>query len=157
MKKNNLLLISLLACALASCSGPKDTVRPEILPLGEETSPLNCQVFRRGLAIPVAYLFTDNEELGSYSLSIHPNFDHHTHSTEAETCPEEEHHSKEEGPDAWKYIKEYTIPSGRNAYEASHLIPIPENAETGEYHFVMLVSDAAGWTMTKSVSIHIEE
>ena len=104
----------MLLCALSACSSseenkPKDMTTPEISAEGIVAIPIDCEVFRRGDVIPFNYLFKDDVELGAYNIEIHNNFDHHTHSTEAETCPEEEHHSKEEGPDAWKYIKEFLV------------------------------------------------
>ena len=89
--KTKYMLIPLL-CALGACSSDKDTSLPEILPVGESTAPLNCQVYPCGGAIFFDYLFKDDKELGAYNIEIHNNFDHHTHSTEAGEC----HHEGEE-------------------------------------------------------------
>lgn len=138
---------------MGACSSPqKDITAPEILPLGDYASPVNCQVFERGSVLPFAYAFSDDVELGSYNLEIHNNFDHHTHSTEAGEC-EQDPVKKPEHP--WIYNQSFEIPAGSSVFEATRSIPIPMDIDPGEYHFMIRVTDASGWQEIKSVSIRI--
>ncbi|MCR4843732.1 MAG: DUF4625 domain-containing protein [Bacteroidales bacterium] len=156
MKKSNYPAIVMLLCALGACnslSTDKDMTPPEILPVPESTSPTNCATFHTGGVIPFNYAFTDDVELGSFNLEIHNNFDHHTHSTEATECDQE---PKKEPVNAWKYNQDYPIPAGSTVYESHLRIPIPEGIDTGEYHFMIRVTDASGWQQLKSVTIFIQ-
>ena len=154
MTKNNYL--TLLLCALGACSSPsqeKDMTPPEILPIPEQTSPVNCDTYHRGGVISFDYAFADDVELGSYNLEIHNNFDHHTHSTEAADCPQE---PVKAPVNAWVYNQNYVIPAGKTAYEAHLQIPVPNDIDTGEYHFMIRVTDASGWQQLKSVTVFIQ-
>ena len=141
--------------AVCACSD-KDMTPPEIIPSADYTSPLNCQVFHQGGVLPVSWTFTDNVELGSFNIEVHSNHDHHTHSTEAEDCPEAEHEEHAAEGNLWVFNKDYAIPAGSTSYDVKMTIPIPADAAEGEYHFMLRVTDAAGWQQLRSVSIHIE-
>jgi len=154
---NKHLTKTLLLCALCACSSPtqdKDLVPPEILPIGDYASPLNCQEFPRGGVLPFAYAFSDDVELGSFNLEVHNNFDHHTHSTEAGECRQD---AVKEAVNPWIFNKDYTIPSGKDYYESQFNIPIPEDVDPGEYHFMIRVTDATGWQQLRSMSIRITD
>ncbi len=151
MKRNSFAI--LLLCALCACSSPsKDMTYPEILPVGETTSPQNCQEFRCGGVLPVSYAFSDNMALGSYNLEVHNNFNHHTHSTEAGECKQD---PIKDPVNPWVYNQDFTITPGSTYFEASHMIPIPEDIDPGEYHFMIRLVDASGWQQLRSVSIRI--
>lgn len=156
--KNNILLSFLAFCLIVSCT-PKDMTPPQILPIGDYASPLNCQQFYRGTVLPFAYLFIDDVELGSFNLEVHSNHDHHTHGTEAGECeePEDESHHEEHPENPWVFNKDYPIPAGSASYEADIQIPIPSDIAPGEYHFMIRLTDAAGWQQLRSVAIHILE
>ena len=145
-------LLSLLSLA-SSCSDDKDidTELPEIA-AGADSSPLNCDIFRRGDIIHLDYVFTDNAELGDYNIEIHNNFDHHTHSTEAGDC---ELDPIKDPLTPWIYNKDFEIPASSKRFEAKQDFKIPENIDCGDYHFMIRVTDAAGWQQIKSVSIKI--
>jgi len=163
MKTNIIIPAAALAAftLLLVCCGKtkeKDMIPPEIIAVGDYTSPLNCQEFHVGGVLPFAWAFSDNEELGSFNIEIHSNHDHHTHSTEAEECPEhEEGHDHGDPVNPWVFNKDYAIPAGTSYYEADIKIPIPEGIDPGEYHFMIRVTDISGWQEIKSVAIHIEE
>ena len=163
MKTNIIIRAAALAAftLLLVCCGKtkeKDMIPPEIIAVGDYTSPLNCQEFHVGGVLPFAWAFSDNEELGSFNIEIHSNHDHHTHSTEAEECPEhEEGHNHGDPVNPWVFNKDYAIPAGTSYYEADIKIPIPEGIDPGEYHFMIRVTDISGWQEIKSVAIHIEE
>ena len=153
--KNNNWIPSLLLCALCACgspSGDKDLVPPEIFPCGESTSPLNCQEFPRGGILPFSYVFSDDVELGSFNLEVHNNFDHHTHSTEAGECRQD---PVKQPVHPWIFNQDYPIPAGKTSYEAILRIPIPDDIDPGEYHFMIRVTDASGWQQLRSVGIRI--
>ena len=146
---------ALLLCALmGACSSPsdKDVSRPQILPQGDYASPLNCQQFERGSTLPFAYVFRDDVELGSFNMEIHNNFDHHSHSTEADECRQD---PVKTPVDPWVFNRDYPIPSGKTRYEATMSIPVPEHIDTGEYHFMIRVTDTSGWQELKTISIRI--
>lgn len=163
MKTNIIIPAAALAAftLLLVCCGKtkeKDMIPPEIIAVGDYTSPLNCQEFHVGGVLPFAWAFSDNEELGSFNIEIHSNHDHHTHSTEAEECPEhEEGHDHGDPVNPWVFNKDYAIPASTSYYEADIKIPIPEGIDPGEYHFMIRVTDISGWQEIKSVAIHIEE
>ena len=161
MKTNIIIPAAALAAftLLLVCCGKtkeKDMTPPEIIAVGDYTSPLNCQEFHVGSVLPFAWAFSDNDGLGSFNIEIHSNHDHHTHSTEAEECPEEDGHDHGEPVNPWVFNKDYAIPAGTSFYEASIKIPIPEDIDPGEYHFMIRVTDASGWQQLRSVAIHIE-
>lgn len=157
---NTRILSAVLLCALCVSCNPqdKDLTPPEILPVGEMASPLNCQEFPCGGFIPFTYAFSDDYELGSFNLEVHSNADHHTHSTEAEDCHHEGEHEDEHEPvNPWIFNQDYAIPSGKTYYEADFRIPIPQDVDPGEYHFMIRVTDASGWQQIRSVSIGLVE
>ena len=157
MKKNitmktKYILIPLL-CALSACSSTdKDTAVPEIMPVGDATAPLNCQEYPRGGAMFFDYLFQDDTELGAYNLEIHNNVHHHTHSTEAGECKQD---PVKEPVNPWVLNKDYPIPAGSTSFEAKQTIPVPEDIDPGEYHFMIRLTDRSGWQQLKSVSIRV--
>lgn len=127
---------------------------PEISEQGITANPIDCQVYHRGETIPFCYVFTDNDELGKYNIEVHHNFDHHTHSTSATTCSMDAI-KKEQNP--WEFNQDFNIPDGQKSFSASEDIKIPTNIDTGDYHFMIRLTDKAGWQQIKSVAIKIVE
>ncbi len=155
MKQLFYIFISFILLYACTPDG-KDLQAPEILSAGEQTCPLNCQEFTPGGLIEFAYLFRDNVELGNFNIEIHSNSDHHTHGTEAGEC-EHEHEEEHTGTpvNPWVFNRDYPIPSGQTQYKAQVRIPIPEEVDEGEYHFMIRVTDAAGWQSIRSVAIYL--
>lgn len=156
MKRKNLLSIMLL-CALCACSSDddeqqKDMLQPVISDTGIVADPIDCQVYHRGDVIPFHYLFTDDTELGAYNIEIHNNFDHHTHSTSSVECPVD---AKKDPVKPWIFSQDYTIPAGQRSYDARHDIQIPADIDTGDYHFMVRLTDHAGWQQLHAVAIKI--
>ena len=156
--KQTILSFSLL-CALCACSSAeenesRDMTLPVISEEGIVANPIECQEYHPGDVLPVQYVFTDNVELGNYNIEVHNNFDHHTHSGSAVECELEP--SKEAGAHAWVFNQDYTIPPGQRSYTARVDIPIPADAETGDYHFMIRLTDRAGWQQLKAVAIKIK-
>lgn len=149
----------ILLCALCACSSsddgtPKDMEQPVITDTGITANPIDCQTYRRGETIAFNYVFKDDTELGKYNIEIHNNFDHHTHSTSAADCEME---AKKNPINPWVYNKDFDIPAGQRLYTSRIDIPIPEGIDTGNYHFMIRLTDRAGWQQLKSVAIKITE
>jgi hypothetical protein len=75
--------------------------------------------------------FSDNENLASYKVDIHPNFDGHTHTRSTSETVDFE-------------LNQSWLISGKNASIHHHEIKIPENATPGDYHLMVYCTDAAG-------------
>ena len=157
MKKS--ILMTTLLCALCACSSSdddaqKDMQQPVITDQGVIANPIDCQVYQRGQTIPFHYVFTDDSELGAYNIEIHNNFDHHTHSTSSVECPMD---AQKQPVKPWVYNQDYTIPAAQRQYDARIDIPIPADIDTGDYHFMVRLTDRAGWQQLKAVAIKIVE
>lgn len=155
MKKIQFLLGVLALAFISSCSSDNaeiDTEYPVIDITGTGAFPIQCSTIERGKTFTFKASFNDNVELGSYSLDIHHNFDHHTHSTEVTTC-ETEAVKKPVNP--MLFINNYTIPNGVKSYEATAQITIPADVDPGDYHFMIRLTDKEGWQTLKGLSIKI--
>ncbi len=157
MKMNRKDLFILLLCALCACSSSsddkaKDMTMPQITAQGILPEPDNCQAFLPGDTIRFHYIFTDDKELGAFNIEIHNNFDHHSHSTSAEDCLMD---PKKQPVRPWVFNRDYSIPVGQRFYEAAFDIPIPNDVDTGDYHFMIRLTDKAGWQQLMAVSIKI--
>ncbi|AWK03973.1 hypothetical protein HYN56_06890 [Flavobacterium crocinum] len=155
MKKIKFLFGVLTLVLISSCSsdnGEIDTEYPVIDITGANAFPIQCSTISRGQTITFKATFNDNVALGSYSLDIHHNFDHHTHSTEVTTC-EMEAVKKPVKP--MLFINNYTIPNGVKSYEATAQITIPADVDPGDYHFMIRLTDKEGWQTLKGLSIKI--
>lgn len=157
MIKNTIFIFTLL-CALCACSSSdsddKDMQMPVISEEGIVANPIDCQVYHRGETMAVHYLFTDNMELGQFNIEVHNNFDHHTHSTSVVECPQD----ADKAPvKPWIYNQDFSIPEGQRQYEANIEIPIPADVDPGDYHFMIRLTDAAGWQQLHAVAIKVVE
>ena len=167
-------LVSVLTLSIISCGSDgddKDMTPPVISQQGIDVpSPINCDVYHPGDVIPVRYMLTDDKSLGSFNIEVHDNFDHHSHSTEGDDHGHEgtecedadgEHHD-DEGKDeeegtTWKYNESFKINDGTTVYPIQVDITVPNNARHGDYHFMIKVTDRAGWSTLKALSIKIEK
>ena len=153
------VIVMSIAIGMISCSSDDDDTntndqeKPKIVD-GELPNPIDCQQYKRGEIIALRYTFTDNVELGSFNIEIHNNFDHHTHSTSAGDCPLDE---KKSPVNPWVYNQDQTIPAKLKSYDAEVDITIPKDIDTGDYHFMIRVTDKAGWQQLKALSIKIKE
>ena len=149
----------MLLCALSACSSSddetqKDMQQPVISDQGIVANPIDCQQYHRGDIIPFHYVMTDDQELGNYNIEIHNNFDHHTHSTSSVECPMD---AKKEPVKPWVYNQDFQIPAGQRSYTARHDIAIPADIDPGDYHFMIRLTDQAGWQQLHAVAIKISE
>ena len=163
--KKYMSILSALACVsivgMMSCGSDedsKDMTYPEISGQGITPNPVDCQQYKRGEVIPVDYILTDNEELGAFNIEIHSNSDHHSHSTSPVECEEHEHEDEhKEAVKPWVFNESHNIPAGQRKFEVRQDIVIPEDIDAGDYHFMLRVTDRAGWQQLKAVSIEITE
>ena len=146
------LIPGVLACG--DDNEPKDMTPPDITDTGITCNPVNCQVYHTGEVIPFRYVFEDNVELGNFNLEIHNNFDHHTHSTSSVECPMDE---KKQPKKPWIYNQDFSIAPGQRTYSARHDIAIPADIDAGDYHFMVRLTDRAGWQQLHAVAIKIVE
>ena len=172
MKKLLTIIASaLIMSAITSCDNDDDkdidTEKPQINASIDGASPANATTFYFGESISVKLLLTDNAELGSFSVNIHNNFDHHSHSTEEEGEEhdheegEEHHHHDGEDGDAFQFTQDYTIPAGSTQFLIDTKITLPvksddgDEYEGGDYHFMITVTDKAGFSTFKAFEIKI--
>lgn len=165
------LLMALTVFTLfVSCNKTdRDETQPVITNMGITANPVNCQVYHPGDTIPFCYQFEDDVELGSFNIEIHSNSDHHSHSTESDDhgheggeCAHEHDHEEHEhehaaGQQPWVFNRDYEIPAGQRSYTARVDIPIPADIAEGDYHFMIRLTDRAGWQQLKAIAIIIEE
>lgn len=173
-----LALICSMALGFTACGDDddRDMTPPVISDEGITANPVNCQVYHRGEVIAFHYIFTDDQELGNYTIEVHSNFDHHSHSTDGDhenECDDADNHESdhhdgrnghhdgdidnldEETP--WNQHFEFAIPGGLKTFEARQDLPIPADATPGDYHFMIRLTDRAGWQQLKAVAIKILE
>ncbi len=155
MKYLFLLTFSLF---VVSCQEPQvDMQKPIIEMTHEQSFPLNCDVLYFGETITLRALLKDNVELGTYSIDIHHNFDHHSHSTDVMSC---DLLPKKSAQNPFVYIKGYGIPDGKASYQTATEIELPIGNELGlfdegNYHFFISLTDKQGWSAQKGISIKI--
>jgi len=156
MKKYLLYFFSIALLFVISCKKEDatqiDTEYPVIHIDGAAAFPKQCSTVKRGEKFIFRARLSDNTTLGSVSVDIHHNFDHHTHSTEVETC----------GIDAIKapvkpflFIQSYPIAAGLANFEVQQEITVPADIDAGDYHFMIRLTDKEGWQTIKGLSIKI--
>ncbi len=154
----NWSVIILLAAFLGACTKDENNVDKEkpIIDLSIEGAfPVNCETIYFGEAFELKMLLTDNVELGSFSIDIHNNFNHHSHSTEVSECAFD---PVKEPVNPYVFIDDYTIPKGLTEYETSIMIAVPSGNgsaeyDDGDYHFFIRLTDKAGWSTQKGLSV----
>jgi len=145
-----------IASALLSCSKDSettDTEYPVIAVSDADTYPVQCGTLVRGETFEFRARFSDNVALGSFSLDVHHNFDHHTHSTEVEDCDLDPVKTPE---NPFLYIDSFDIPDAPQTYDARVEITVPAEVDPGDYHFMIRVTDREGWQTMKGLSIKIQ-
>ncbi len=147
----------MLLIFLSSCEKDKeiDQEKPTIDLSIQGAFPVNCDTIYFGEISTLKVLFTDNVELGSFSIDIHHNFDHHSHSTEVTECNLD---PVKEPVNPYVFIQDYDIPEGLTEYETNLEINIlsTENSvllDEGDYHFFISLTDKEGWSTQKGLSI----
>ena len=147
-----ILIAAFSACKKDSSKEAIDTEYPEINITAANVFPKQCSTVKRGEKFIFRAQLSDNAQLGSVSVDIHHNFDHHTHSTEVESC----------GLDPLKtpvkpflLIQAYPISAGLKTYEVQQEITVPDDIDPGDYHFMIRLTDKEGWQTIKGLSIKV--
>jgi hypothetical protein len=158
IRKHSLTVMILVLAAITFTSCEKnepeiDTEYPVINSDAAGTFPVQCSVVKRGEKFTFKSTFSDNAQLGSYSLDIHHNFDHHTHSTEVSDCNTDPV-MKPVNP--FLLIKSFDIPANQQRFEASQQIDVPADIDPGDYHFMIRLTDKEGWQTIRGISIKIQ-
>jgi hypothetical protein len=151
------LLLLVLFTGVISCNKEKDidTEKPSINIDFTGSFPVNCDTLYFGEAFNLKAKFTDNVELGSFSIGIHHNFDHHSHTTEVTECSLD---PVKDPVNAFTFIEDYEIAAGLGAYATDVEIAIPSgdangSFDEGDYHFFISLTDHEGWSNQKGLSI----
>lgn len=158
MKINKYMLVfSFTALALISgCSKDAETQIDTLYPAIDITSgssfPKQCSIVKRGEKFMFRADLSDNVALGSISVDIHHNFDHHTHSTEVASC---EMDPRKTPTKPFLLIQSYAIPPDSKTYLVEQQISVPADIDPGDYHFMIRVTDREGWQTIKGLSIKI--
>jgi hypothetical protein len=154
MKK--ILIFSLFTSLLTYGGCKKDDWVDDILPTidisADNAFPHNCDTLYLGETAQIVIKLNDNKELGSYSIDIHNNFDHHSHTTEVIACEDE---ADKIAVNPFLYIQSFSLPDGLTSYETNLAIQIPADADPGDYHFLVRVTDNEGWQALKGLSIKL--
>jgi hypothetical protein len=157
MKNLNFLAVFILLLVMNnSCKKEEvDKQKPVIDISFPGAFPRNCDTLYFGESFTFRVLFSDNAELGSYSIGIHNNFDHHSHSTEVTQC---DFDPVKEPVNPFLFIQDYMIPAGLQEFETNQSISIPSTNtdglfDEGDYHFFIQLTDKQGWSAQKGLSI----
>lgn len=144
----------LILLLLSSCQDNDsiDTEHPVIDLTFSGAFPQQCDVLHKGESFTVKARFTDNVQLGAFSLDVHQNFDHHSHSTEVNDCVMD---AVKTPIKPYLLIRSFSIPAGLQEYEAEIELQIPADVDSGDYHFLILLTDHAGWQTIQGISIKI--
>lgn len=144
---------------IISCEKDKniDTEKPQIDNSFSDAFPMNCDTIYFGESFNLMILLTDNMELGSFSIGIHNNFDHHSHSTEVTECILD---PIKDPINPFLFIEDYNIPAGQSNYHTNISISLPSGNgngvyDEGDYHFFISLTDKEGWSNQKGLSIKI--
>jgi len=156
MKAYPVFLLILLV--IAGCNTAEiDDQKPVIDLTAAVTFPVSCDTIYLGETFTWKVHFSDNVELGSYSLEVHHNFDHHAHSTEVEDCTVDQ----ESAPvNPFHLIMDFDIPPGVQEFEVDQDISLPSSDANGEfdpgdYHFFISLTDREGWSAQKGLNVKI--
>jgi hypothetical protein len=152
MKKLIFLILTILVIFIAACDTETDDQSPVISNIGSDAFPKNCDTIYTGQSFSFIAEFTDNAELGAYSLDIHNNFNHHSHSTDPSDCVLD---VVKNPLNPWIYIQQFSIPSGSISYKTNDQIQVPADIEPGDYHLYIKLTDKSGWQTIKGISIKV--
>ena len=132
MKTIRLIIVFVALIALFhSCKKDKkeiDKEKPTIDLAIPDAFPVNCDTLYFGEAFQLKALFSDNAGLGSYSIDIHHNFDHHSHSTEVTECNTD---PVKAPVNPFTFIRDYAIPANLKEYTTNLSISIPSGNNSG--------------------------
>ena len=160
--KKIFLFIPFFVFGFVACSDDDDidTTKPTI----GLVSPTDGTAFHPGETIEFNCDFSDNDELASYKIEVHSNFDGHEHATVQLKSNMEDDHDHEEGH-AWSYNEEWSFEEGQSTASVMKQITIPEHIDhdgveeevaAGPYHLGVYCLDVAGNQIEFFIEIEIE-
>ncbi|MCG8698188.1 MAG: DUF4625 domain-containing protein [Bacteroidales bacterium] len=151
------IVISVVFLLSLSCENNDDIdkEKPVISTEYADAFPSYCDTLYFGDSFNLKALFTDNDELGSYSIDIHNNFDHHSHGHNIDQCNLA---PKKTPVNPFVFIEDYEIPKGKKEYLVNQPISIPAGNslglfDEGDYHFQIFLSDKGGWSTPLGLSV----
>lgn len=157
LKNSSFFILSIII--FFSCEDGKeiDKEKPYIDISHQDAFPINCDTLYFGETFILKVKFTDNFELGSFSIDIHNNFNHHSHSTEINECSL---NADIEPVNPYVAVADYEIPELLKEYTTQLSIELPaQNSkgkfDEGDYHFFISLTDKEGWSNQKGLSIKI--
>jgi hypothetical protein len=154
--KKLITIFLLITASFSACKKDNqeaiDTEYPVIDVTATTAFPKQCSTVKRGEKFTFRAQLSDNSQLGSVSLDIHHNFDHHTHSTEVESCNMD---AKKTPVKPFLMIQSFSIPTRSKSYEVQQEITVPSDIDPGDYHFMIRLTDREGWQTIKGLSIKI--
>ena len=155
MRTNWYYLFIVFLIVIISCDKDIDTEKPKIENSFLDAFPKNCDTLYFGESFDLTILLTDNRELGSFSIGIHNNFDHHSHSTEVTECSLD---PIKDPVNPFVFIENYNIPVGQSDYQTNMSISIPSANvngvyDEGDYHLFISLTDKEGWSAQMGLSI----
>lgn len=135
LKLTALLLIA-LAFTFTSCKKDDEDKTPPVVS-GLEVGMNNNLTFHQGGDVHIEFEAVDDQELGYYTIEIHP-----------------EGHKNGSG---WEFYQRWDFEPGlKNVLVHHHEIKVPQDAPLGEYHFHLMVADKAGNTTSIERDIQVE-
>jgi len=152
----NLFFFIIIAVVMVSCSkdNETDTQKPEIDMQIAGAFPQPCDTIYTGEIFIFKALFSDNQALKAFNIELHQNFNQHTHGSHNETCPMD---PVKDPVNPFYFNRNFTIPAGSNTFGARVEIEIPGGVDTGDYHFMVKVTDSEGWQSWQSVSVKVAQ
>lgn len=152
MKTISIFLFAGLLLSACSKDEEKDTEKPVIDMSSPEAFPQPCDTIYIGEGFMFKATFSDNVALGAFNIELHQNFDHHTHGSHVETCI----FDPIKAPvNPFYYNESFTIPADNIIFDAEKEIIVPQGMDTGDYHFVVKLTDKEGWQSWQSVSVKL--
>lgn len=159
MKLKNLIL-PLVILLFFSCKKDDDIDKEKpIIDLNySKAFPTYCDTLYFGETFNLKALFTDNVELGSFSIDIHNNFDHHSHGHKIDEC---DLAPIKQAVNPIIFLETYEIPAGLKEYEVNLPIAIASGKDAtlydeGDYHFQIFLVDKEGWSTPLGLSIKLK-
>ena len=151
------VFILLVFVIFVSCQDDdkKDTEKPIINAAYTQAFPSHCDVIYFGESFNLKAFFTDNTELGAYSIDIHNNFDHHSHGHKIEECNLAPVKTPE---NPYRFLESFELPEGISEYQLDKEFIIPAGNDKGlfdegDYHFQIFLTDKEGWSTPLGLSI----
>lgn len=146
-----LLTVTTVFSACKKTGEEIDTQYP-VIDLTGTAFPQQCSIIKRGEKFIFKARLNDNVELGSLSIDLHHNFDHHSHSTEVNEC---DLGAVKQPVKPFLLIKDFPVPAGEKTYNIAQEVAVPADIDAGDYHFLIRLTDKTGWQTIKGISVKI--